>query len=62
MKTNITNCARCGGSHAQLDLQPLTQPVLYQGLPIATHFAPCPINHEPVLVRVLFHQPHQDNG
>lgn len=59
MKSDIANCARCGGSHCQLELQPLTQPVLYLGLAIATHFAPCPTNGQPVLVRVAFYQPHQ---
>lgn len=52
MKTDISQCARCGGKHEQVELLPFSRPVLHQSLPIATHYAKCPKTDEPILVVV----------
>ena len=45
-------CARCGADkHLDLDYLPFTQPVVYEGEEIASHYCLCPINGEPILMR-----------
>lgn len=50
----LVACPRCGGDHEQLELQPLDRPADLGGMlglrPL-THWAPCPTNGQPVLVR-----------
>lgn len=53
--SNVTGCARCGGDHESLLFKALAQPFA----PIEasgvswTHWAKCPTNGEPVLLRVV---------
>jgi len=42
---NISNCARCGGEHNNVDMIPLTNNFHY------THFALCPGNGQPILIK-----------
>jgi hypothetical protein len=56
MKTTINNCERCGQVHTDLPMQPFTRPVCYRSLPIATHFALCPTNGEPILIHAKHYQ------
>lgn len=50
---NLTGCARClGGGHPQLAFAPLTHPMAAEdGSEPFTHWAPCPANGEPILLR-----------
>lgn len=52
--TSITGCARCrGAGHEDLTFAPLTHPIELEdelGDPY-THWAPCPANGEPILMR-----------
>lgn len=51
----LEGCARCGGSHSDLELKPFTEPITFYdcGKPIViTHFVMCPRLIEPVLVQV----------
>lgn len=52
--TNIRNCARCDGDHDQLVFKKLSRPFApREAAPIEwTHWAPCPTNGEPILMRV----------
>ncbi len=43
----IRNCARCGGEHAVLEFGELSRPTSHGH----THWAPCPTNGEPILLR-----------
>ena len=52
MKVNLKFCARCGQDHIDLKLKPFTNPVKAGELLLATHFATCPTNAEPILVTV----------
>jgi len=45
-KLPIMRCARCGEDHAMLDFEALTNPI-----GDCTHWAPCPVNGQPVLLR-----------
>lgn len=45
---SIEHCSRCGGAHHELDFEPLTQP--HNEL---THWAACPVNGQPILLRIL---------
>lgn len=56
---NLVGCARCnnGVGHPGLTFQPLTYPVEIgvgggPGERDLTHWAPCPVNGEPILMRV----------
>lgn len=51
---NIVGCARCGGSgHDLLSFAPLTHAVTTDdGEPAFTHWALCPSNGDPILLRV----------
>jgi len=46
IRTDVEWCARCGGTHSQFEFNKFTL------LPLGcdfTHWAECPISHEPVL-------------
>lgn len=51
----LENCARCGGTHLDLTFKLLTQPVHSDddGGAAYTHWATCPTNGEPVLMKIL---------
>lgn len=50
----LTNCARCGGDHLDLSYRTFARPVPeYDGLGDWTHWALCPTNGEPILIRTL---------
>jgi hypothetical protein len=42
----IQNCARCGGTHKNIEIKTLDNHPKY------THFASCPINGQPILVKL----------
>jgi hypothetical protein len=46
--TDVVNCARCGGVHKTLSFRGLLRP---QGR--YTHWAPCPVNHQPILLKIV---------
>jgi hypothetical protein len=52
MKAEITvdvkQCARCGKDHEKVVFKKLTQPG-----PRHSHWAPCPTNQEPIMMRVV---------
>lgn len=53
--TDLVGCARChGDGHKALTFQPLTYPLRpdREHEPPLTHWAPCPTNGEPILMRV----------
>lgn len=49
--TDLQRCARCGNDHKELTFQPLDQPMEAEGLRF-THWAPCPVNAEPIMMRI----------
>lgn len=50
---HLKGCARCDANgHMGMAFVPLTHPVTEQGKTIATHWAPCPGNGEPILMMV----------
>jgi hypothetical protein len=46
MQTTIVNCARCGLTHADVDLLPLANHDRF------THYATCPVTNQPIMVQV----------
>jgi hypothetical protein len=50
--TNILCCSRCGKFHEQLRFTRFSMPG-----PLYTHWAPCPENGEPVLMRIIHDPP-----
>jgi hypothetical protein len=60
--TLLINCARCGGTHTDVEFKPLARPIMAaedlldcMGKPydiIYTHWAPCPTNGEPIILYV----------
>jgi hypothetical protein len=50
---SVACCARCGGEHVGLPITPFTNPVEYRGTVLATAFALCPANQQPILITVL---------
>jgi hypothetical protein len=55
MVVDLVGCARCRGEgHTQLEFAPLTHPMSSDGIDYDfTHWAPCPTNGEPILLRVV---------
>lgn len=45
--TSLGNCARCGEKHVELRFKPLTHPADEW-----THWALCPTNGEPIMLRI----------
>lgn len=54
-RETIVGCARCyGEGHTDLLFEPLTHPVdVNDDLGPLTHWAPCPTNGEPILLRTV---------
>lgn len=53
---DLKGCARCwGDGHDALTFEPLTHPVELDSdaEPSFTHWAPCPTNGEPILMRII---------
>lgn len=48
MRTSIINCARCSQDHLDLEFKPFTQ-----ANPTYSHWALCPTNGEPILMRMI---------
>lgn len=49
--TDLVGCARChGDGHESIAFTPLAHPVETDGVVTATHWAPCPTTHEPILM------------
>jgi hypothetical protein len=53
MRINIKGCARCEKNHDGVELTALNRPMLYNGMPIATHFGTCPSTQEPIMTMVV---------
>jgi hypothetical protein len=51
MYVDLQGCARCGAAHPGLYFAPLTRQIPEPGGEPFTHFALCPTNAEPVLMR-----------
>lgn len=49
---DVSNCARCGGYHKELEAKQLTKPFAPEAAtPITwTHWATCPTNGEPIMI------------
>jgi hypothetical protein len=45
---DVKHCARCGKDHEKVIFKKLTQPG-----PRHSHWAPCPTNQEPIMMRVV---------
>ena len=62
----LTNCARCGGDHLDLSYRTFARPVPEgDGLGDWTHWALCPTNGEPILIRMIVQRASDmvlDNG
>ncbi len=51
--SSIRGCARCHGpGHENVEWKPLTHPIEDSDGTEWTHWAPCPTNGEPILMRV----------
>ncbi len=52
--TLVRGCARCGGVH-EVDFKRLTNPIeaVDHDEVVYTHWAPCPTNGEPILMRKM---------
>ncbi len=51
---NVSNCARCGKDHDNLEFDKLTAPIASDdGSEPWNYWAICPISGEPVLMRVI---------
>lgn len=53
IKVDVSNCARCNGNHTGLWFTQLTNEMPDSGGFAWTHWAPCPENGEPVLLRLV---------
>jgi hypothetical protein len=63
IETDIVGCARCHGEgHDGLRFRPLTHPLELDAEAPLTHWAPCPANGEPILLRVTSSEPPQRGG
>jgi hypothetical protein len=51
--TPVARCSRCGDDHEQVTFQPMARPVERDDEVIATHWAPCPGNGDPILLSAL---------
>jgi hypothetical protein len=48
---HVRGCARCGGDHNELHFERLEMPVIDDDGTTWTHWAPCPANGQPILMR-----------
>lgn len=56
IKTNVGNCARCGGDHDGLEFTPFARPVVLAqsaGIAAVTHWALCPVTGEPIMLHIV---------
>ncbi len=51
MIVKMNGCARCGVSH-EIDFKELSAPSVIGGITL-THWAMCPTNQEPILLRII---------
>jgi hypothetical protein len=51
MNTTIRNCARCGGTHEDIEMKTITRPVLICNI-MFNYFAMCPNTNEPIVIEV----------
>jgi hypothetical protein len=50
----MRGCARCHGEHEdEIEFLPLDHPVVEDGKTVATHWALCPTNGQPILMITL---------
>ncbi len=52
LKTTIGNCARCGQDHKDLEFKLFTDAIEDTDGTIWSHWALCPTNGEPILLKV----------
>ena len=54
MKINVKHCARCERDHDDLEFAAFTKhPIQHADGEVFTHWALCPANGEPILMRVV---------
>lgn len=53
MITTVEGCARCGLTHEELEFDLLERPIWEHDGRDYTHWAPCPTNGQPILLRML---------
>jgi len=56
-KHDIVCCARCGENHNALEFFRLTIPMTDSDESLWTHWAPCPTNGQPVLLKLIDDEP-----
>lgn len=53
MNTTVRGCARCGEDHEELEFERLQRPIQEDDGRDYTHWAPCPTNGQPILLRMV---------
>lgn len=54
VETPVVGCARCGMDHGVVFFKPLQRAInVEDSLGPLTHFAPCPMNNEPILMQIV---------
>ena len=48
----ISNCARCGQDHEDIEYESFTHPIVDSDRTEWTHFAKCPTNGQPILIKM----------
>jgi len=61
-KTTVVGCARCGGVHYDLEFKLLTFPMEDSSGLVWTHWALCPTNGEPILLRIQVDESIAETG
>ena len=54
MKVNVNNCARCELNHNGLEFDEFARHIQDKDGTAWTHWASCPTNKEPILLRVIY--------
>lgn len=58
----LRNCARCGGTHRNIHFKELTHYFVENDGTVWTHYAPCPSNSEPILLRTDVKEEEDEPG
>lgn len=53
ISTSVENCARCGTNHTVVEFERLLRPVEDSDGTHWTHWAPCPTNKEPIIMKTI---------
>lgn len=50
---DLIGCARCGEDHKEITYTRLTRPLEIGSTLVFSHWAPCPVNGEPVMLSIV---------